>query len=688
MKISIIYASLKRYAPLLIVLFFTAAQAQNPFVTDSYTADPTARVFNNRLYVYPSHDVDVCGPNQGDNSYCMPDYHVYSTDDLVNWTDHGVIIDQNNVPWVRKNSYGMWAPDCVLKDGTYYHFFPAPPNDGSAFRRIGVATSSSPTGPFTPDQNYIAGIDGFDPGVFIDDDNKAYLYYAFEGGLKAVRLKNNMKSTDSSVINIPTPEGYVEGPFTFKRGNTYYMTFAHVADRNGIRAYEIGYSTSTNPLGPFTYRGTIMPPVNPFEYATNHASFVQFKNSWYIFYHHWSLSDNDRLRSIRVEEVFFKPDGTIQLKKATLRGVGIPKAGDRIQVDRYNGIQNAQVHVIKGNEPKGFQVDFIQNNGWVKFDKVNFGNNKLKNISARVSTINSGGKLEIRTGSATGQLLATIDIPNTGSWNTWQTVTANFTASTTGVKNLVCVFKGTANYLYNLNWVQFSAENQTPPVSNNNIPFGKTIFITGENNQQISARLDETNIPLKSNSTGKLIWEQFKVINAGNGKVAFQSMANNKFISARLGTSGNPIQAIKMGAHDIWERYEWRSMGGNKFALKAYNNSWVSARFDEPGNPLKAITDGEPLAWETFIFEEINTSKSMENTAGDKISIFPNPSTNKITISGLDKGDTIIIYDILGKKVSEINTQDNEAYFSVKNLESGTYIVSVLGKTKLHLIVE
>jgi len=117
-----------------IVLTTSVIYAQNPFITEIYTADPSARVFNGKLYVYSSHDAD---------------YHMFSTDDLVNWTNHGVVLSHNTVPWVKDNSYGMWAPDCIDKNGVYYFYFPAIPKDGSRFRRIGVATSNSPTGPFT-----------------------------------------------------------------------------------------------------------------------------------------------------------------------------------------------------------------------------------------------------------------------------------------------------------------------------------------------------------------------------------------------------------------------------------------------------------------------------------------------------------------------------------------------------------
>jgi hypothetical protein len=136
----------------------SVARADNPLFVDSFAADPTARVFAGRIYLYPSHDII---PPNGRRGFCMEDYHVYSSENLLDWNDHGVIVHQNGVPWVNPN-YGMWAPDCVFKNGKYYFYFPANSKDTSARRqgiqRVGVAIADNPFGPFKPEPDFIPGI--------------------------------------------------------------------------------------------------------------------------------------------------------------------------------------------------------------------------------------------------------------------------------------------------------------------------------------------------------------------------------------------------------------------------------------------------------------------------------------------------------------------------------------------------
>ena len=195
----------------LIVLGTTCLSAQNPIVRNQFSADPTARVFNGKVYVFPSHDI----PTPKDQKqlrkdwFCMADYHVFSSDNLTDWTDLGMIVAQNKVKWVDSTSYSMWAPDCIERNGKYYFYFPANKNQSDANGRkgfgIGVAIADKPEGPYNPLPEPIKGVNGIDPNVFIDKDGQAYLYWAL-GNIFVAKLKDNMTELASEpliIANLP-----------------------------------------------------------------------------------------------------------------------------------------------------------------------------------------------------------------------------------------------------------------------------------------------------------------------------------------------------------------------------------------------------------------------------------------------------------------------------------------------------
>ncbi len=658
---------LKKNTLFIFLLVFTVSFSQNPFVTDIYTADPTARVFNGKLYVYPSHDVDVCNAGQGNNGFCMPDYHVFSTDDLYNWTDHGVIVTQNEVPWVKRNSYGMWAPDCVERNGTYYFYFPAPPANQNVFRRIGVATASSPTGPFTPLNTHIQGIQGIDPNVFIDDDNQAYLYFGSGNSttaLKVIKLKNNMIETKGNQIPLTLPRGYKEGAFMFKKSGLYYLTFARVTPKN----YEIEYATSNSPTGPFQYKGVIMPNIDK---GTNHHSIVQYKGKWYIFYHYWSLSNNKKLRSIRADEITFNTDGTINPKTATIRGIGIPKSGDIIHIDRYNKISNAQVHKVQGNEPNGFQVDFIKNNGWVRFNEVDF-TGQLTELKARVSSGSQGGTLEFRANSVTGPLLGTMNISNTGGWEQYQTITTDKVTNIDGIKDLFCVFKGTGTYLFNVNWVSFTTDSSPNPTEEP--PIGQIISLrkTGGDLKYVTAEKFNNNNQLIARSNVTLGWEKFLVETHPNGGVTLKALSNNKYIQVFDKNTNIPIRATAINKSN-WTQFTWKSKGLGEVALySVHANTWIQASHDVNNAVLypKGNLDQE---WETFNWKIESASKAIDEK---EIIFFPNPLNNKSLNINIPKHErsivTIYLKDLNGKVVYRKEYKNIKETLEIKKLPLST----------------
>lgn len=303
------------------VLCVKYSVAQNPLIMTQFTADPSARVFNGKVYIYPSHNI-LATPGHGKPGwFCMQDYHVFSSANLTDWTDHGVIVSQNKVPWADSTAYSMWAPDCIERDGKYYFYFPtvAKAGGGRGFS-VGVAIADKPEGPFVPQPLPIAGIHGIDPNVQIDKDGQAYIYWA-QGNLYGAKLKANMLELASEPVKLEgfPDKGLKEGPYLFARKGIYYMTYPHVADK--IERLE--YAMSDNPLGPFKYAGVLMDE-SASGCWTNHQSVIEFKNQWYLFYHNDDLSPNfDKNRSVRADSLFFNQDGTIRKVNPTLRGVGL-----------------------------------------------------------------------------------------------------------------------------------------------------------------------------------------------------------------------------------------------------------------------------------------------------------------------------------------------------------------------------
>ncbi|WP_448698304.1 family 43 glycosylhydrolase [Mucilaginibacter sp. AW1-3] len=424
--------------------------AQNPLIITQFTADPSVRVFDGKIYLYPSHDI-VATPGHGRAGwFCMQDYHVYSSSNLTDWTDHGVIVSQNKVPWVDSTAYSMWAPDCIARGGKYYFYFPATvkPVDGRGFA-VGVAIADKPYGPFVPQPRPITGIHGIDPNVQIDKDGQAYIYWA-QGELYGAKLSANMLELASEPVKLEgfPDKGLKEGPYLFERKGIYYMTYPHVA--NKIERLE--YATSNNPLGPFKYGGVIMDE-SASGCWTNHQSVIEFKNQWYLFYHNDDLSPKfDKNRSVRADSLFFNDDGTIRKVTPTLRGIGITNATKKIQIDRYSAKSQdgTEIEFLDTlNKFKGWKTVFDKPNAWVRYNTVDLGKKKTRNIQiyARSET---GGVLWVRTTDAPGKIIAKVTIPKGGDWSV---VERSISATPAGIKDLVVELNGDGHV--EVDWISF-----------------------------------------------------------------------------------------------------------------------------------------------------------------------------------------------------------------------------------------
>ncbi len=310
-----------------------------PLVSNIYTADPSAHVFNGKIYIYPSHDIDAGIPfNDNGDHFGMEDYHVISMDSVTSEAiDNGVALHVQDVPWAERQ---MWAPDAAHKNGKYYLYFPAKRANGVF--QIGVAISDSPIGPFLPEAEAIKGSYTIDPAVFEDEDGKYYMYFGGIWGGQLQKYRNNKyaEENEEPLANEPAlgpivalltddMKEFAEEPKEIKildengeeilagdnKRRFFEASWVHTYNGKYYFSYSTGdthficYATGDSPYGPFTYQGIILKPVIGW---TSHHSICQVEGKWYLFYHDSSLSKGvTHLRSIKVTEITYNEDGTI-----------------------------------------------------------------------------------------------------------------------------------------------------------------------------------------------------------------------------------------------------------------------------------------------------------------------------------------------------------------------------------------
>ena len=437
-------------------VYSVAALADNPIVQTNYTADPAPLVYEDRLYLYTSHDED----ETVNNFFTMNDWRLYSTVDMVNWTDHGSPASYKTFSWGKSDA---WAIQVVFRNGKFYLYAPINNSSGS---KIGVAVGSSPTGPFTDPLGkalIATGSGNIDPTVFTDAAGQAYLYWG-NPDLYNVKLNSDMISFPGSPIKVDlTTAGfgvrtktdrataYEEGPWFYKRNALYYIVYP--ADSTPEK---ISYTTSSGPLGPWTYRGDIMAKETGSGGSfTNHPGVVDYKGHSYFFYHNAALPGGGGYkRSVCVEEFTYGADGTIPT--ITMSNAG-PKA-----IENLNPFQRVEAETIAFSSglktevcsEGGIDVTSISNGDYIKVKNVNFGSGATS-FDARVASATSGGSIELYLDSQTGTLLGTCAVSGTGGAQTWTTKSCTVTGAT-GVHDLFLKFTGGSGNLFSFNWWQFS----------------------------------------------------------------------------------------------------------------------------------------------------------------------------------------------------------------------------------------
>ena len=288
----------------------------NPVITNLFTADPAALVYNGRVYLYTGHDEAPVGGA----SYVMNNWCCFSSSDMMNWTYHGAPLAVSNFSWAKADA---WASQCVYKGGKFYWYICAEHRTIPG-KAIGVAVSTSPTGPFTDargsalitnDMTKQTSIswDDIDPTVFIDDDGQAYMYWG-NTVCKWVKLNSDMISFSGSINTVSLPS-FTEAPWLHKRNGIYYLSYAYGWPE------KIAYATSSSPTGPWTYRGIVNDYV--LNCGTNHQAIIDFNGYSYFIYHNGALpTGGDYRRSVCIDYLYYNADGTMKQVVQTTQGVG------------------------------------------------------------------------------------------------------------------------------------------------------------------------------------------------------------------------------------------------------------------------------------------------------------------------------------------------------------------------------
>ncbi len=439
-------------------LAFSNSLHANPIFTQRYSADPEPMIFEGRLYVYGSND------EHNRNGYDIVSYNLVSTDDMVNWLDHGVVFEvPRDASWAGR----AFAPGAIERNGKVYLYFP---NGGS---NTGVAVADRPEGPFVdplggplidrhiPNAN-VAWV--FDPGVFIDDDGQAYLYFGggannrfgYGENLRVIKLNEDMISVEGPAITIEARNSF-EAAFVHKHNDIYYFTYSTNFAEGAAR---IDYLTSDNPVTGFTYQGIVLenPTLdgqNINNHNNNHQGIIEYEGEWYIFYHDRRLSGETFFRNISVERLIHNEDGSIEPVVVTHDGVPQIRNFNPYQTVKAATINRQEGIAVEDCSEGGTMVTSINNGDWIRVAGVDFESG-AESFQARVASGSEGGRIEIRLGAADGPLIGTCEVPDTGGWDEWATVETDI-SDAEGIHDLYFIFEGPDDSdLFNFNWWQFT----------------------------------------------------------------------------------------------------------------------------------------------------------------------------------------------------------------------------------------
>ena len=640
------------------------ASAQNPFVQTWFTSDPAPLVHDGTMYVYTGHDEDNA------DFFWMQEWRVYSTQDMVNWQDHGSPLALESFSWADDRA---WAGQTIERNGKFYWYICAHSKISNGMA-IGVAVSDSPTGPFRDAIGkplYENGSwDHIDPTVMIESltpdptskgngksqggeaKQQAWLMWG-NPQVYYCKLNDDMISIDGEVKKLDMTEeafggpimskrekgkkykdSYVEGPWLMKKtpsnspylggghtpsakqgrsGGVYYLLYA----AGGVPEH-ISYSTAPSPTGPWTYAGEIMPLCDTGSF-TNHCGVADYKGHSYFFYHTGKLPGGGGFgRSVAVEEFKYNADGSFPTIMPTDEGVK--------PIDKFNPYRKVEAETMafsKGvkteqNDAVGVYVSDIHNGDYIKLQNVCFCNKLPRTFTARVASGLRGGQIEVRIDSLQGQLLCRLEVPGTGGWEQWQTLTADLTSKTSGTHDLYLVFTGRKGpKLFNFDWWEMRGLEQV------NMPLfqtkytadpsplvvGDTLFLFTSHDASSEDIPDEN----EKSSAGFfmydwLLWSTTDLVNwTEHGAVA-----SLKDFSWRSRDNGAwAIQTVERNG----KYYLYAPLHGHGIGVLVSDSPYGPYR-----DPL-----GEPLVWQKQNWDDIDPTVYIDN--GQAYMYWGNPNT-------------------------------------------------------------
>jgi|GEM_PF-236949 len=675
-----------------------------------YTADPSAHVWEDgRLYVYASHDIE---PAVGCDR--MDRYHVFSTDDMENWTDHGEILNSSQVSWGRPEGGFMWAPDCAYnpENQTYYFYFPHPSGtEWDKTWKIGVATSKKPAEDFVV-QGYIEGLEPLiDPCVFVDDDGQPYIYHGGAGRCMAGKLdKNDWTKLDGTTQVMKGLVDFHEATWVHKYNGKYYLSHS---DGHGDDGNQMRYAISDNPFGPWQDMGVYMYGTGT---ETNHGSIVEYKGKWYSFYHTSNYSGNGALRSVCVDELEYNEDGTIKV----VQNYGTPFKGEIRTVIATEDLSEVALTLEAEDFNEGGE-----HYAYHEKDAENLGNNKTYRPGEGVDLYTQGNVTYV------GNIIK-------GEW-----IRYTITVEKTGLYDIDCILssnQGGSRFHLSINGADLSGD-LTPAgtTSNWRTVTGKNILLkAGE--QYLDLRAEEGNFNVDKFVFRKAQPYQGTVYTKGNHNVPGTIEAEDYDIggegiayhevpwgndSAEKNSGGHyrtgANEGVDIEYNSSKRRYNISHTNGGewiKYTLHVeqtgiydvttvvVGNASYSLTFDDiDEHPTVSVNTGS--GWEDyqnmvtsdvyltagthvmrfslmggginidkFIFELKTPIMSVEKLGDSKSSVYPNPN-NGVFYLDLPESGKVTITDINGKIVYQETQQGFAAKIDISDCVAGIYIATI-----------